>query len=884
MMHPGSASPGGDTTIGAYGMPSSAEKRRNERGPSRLLERLGFSAREGRDADREQATLRIVIGGGVLLYALGVMFFGGEESAWLELAAFAALLTTVTGVWMRYWFGTHRERPDGMRYLAICSDLIPLTVGLWCAGEPGVPLIGIYLWVTIGNGLRFGMRFLWFSYALTGLCFGALLLFVPFWQLHRSIGIGFGVVLATIPLYASLLLSRITAQKDAALELSNAKSRFVANVSHELRTPLTGIYSVYDLLRRQTLSLDGRELVTSLGAAISTLKASVDAVLQMSKLEAGAECNRPRLMNLRYFLLQLSALVQPQATAKGLTWTLDVDQGVPCAVRCDASHLHHILGNLINNAIKFTPKGSVTLRVASCPSGVRFDVTDTGIGIPLDKQEGLFERFVQADISPTRKYGGTGLGTSIAHDLVRLMGGTIGVLSAPSCGSTFWVELPMGSPYAAPVPDWGAQRTVLVVGDGPCNDLVAALLAIGLEPELSRPHVQDPPSFSASKYLAALLALPASRAAGYADSVLRQRAGTACPWLVVHADVTSGQEGALLRSGAVGVLREPLSAPVLEFQLAALTERLGTPEAESVRVAATQRHLRILLADDHASNQMLFARILRDAGHEAKMVSKGDEAYDLMMAGGIDLALLDLNMPGMSGPDAVKLFRAGEVGSGAKLPIIILSADATNAAREESLAAGANDYLTKPVSASTLLATIERVLAGVELPPRSASPTAPPVSEPTEFVPASKPAFVVPAAATGGLLVDTERVEALRSIANNDRQFLGRYVEAAFTDMTAAVHELQKAVESCDVTLARDALHKIEGTAVSVGAPSLLACVRQTRERIVRPDAQSGNARLMPDTDGATSAIAAELASLVVLTKSAVWGLLCELQETSRPS
>ena len=245
--------------------------------------KLGFSQAEGRDVDAEQAFLRVLIGGAILAYAGFVGLSGSGLSSGMRLALFAASIPLTAGLWMLWWFRHHGERPDAMRYFAICADLLPLSVGLWGADEPGVPLVGIYLWVTVGNGFRFGSRMLMFSYGLSLLCFLALFMFGPFWQAHRGIGIGFGLVLAAIPPYVLVLLSRLNAQKDAALELSSAKSRFVANVSHELRTPLTGVFAVYDLLRRHRLAPDERGLVGSLGSAVNTLKSAVDAVLQMSQ-------------------------------------------------------------------------------------------------------------------------------------------------------------------------------------------------------------------------------------------------------------------------------------------------------------------------------------------------------------------------------------------------------------------------------------------------------------------------------------------------------------------------------------------------------------------------------------------------------------------------
>jgi len=234
--------------------------------------------------DAEQAYLRVVIAGIVVGYAAAV-HVAGTPSVGLNLALAAAASALAAGVWMLWWFRHHKHRPRPMRYFGIAADLVPLTIGLSGSGEAGVPLIGVYLWVTIGNGFRFGARYLLVAYWISLGCFALLLLFVPYWQAHQAIGIGFGVVLAVVPLYVLVLLSRLTAQKDAAEQLSNAKSRFVANVSHELRSPLTGVYGVYELLKQRRLPARERELIAMLGNSMATLKSAVDAVLQMRKLK-----------------------------------------------------------------------------------------------------------------------------------------------------------------------------------------------------------------------------------------------------------------------------------------------------------------------------------------------------------------------------------------------------------------------------------------------------------------------------------------------------------------------------------------------------------------------------------------------------------------------
>src|SRR4030095_10829502 len=492
-----------------------------------------------------------------------------------------------------------------------------------------------------------------------------------------------------------------------------------------------------------------------LGNAVKTLKTSVDAVLQMSKLEAGAERAENRPFNLWFFVQQLATLVRPQSTAKGLAWTLKVDPDVPATVMGDPVHLSHVLGNLLNNAFKFTSSGGVSLRVSpSVESRVRFEVVDTGMGIPLDQQERLFERFVQVDSSATRRHAGTGLGTSIARDLTELMGGNIGVVSAPGHASTCWFELRRPKAETSRTTSWDSWREVLVVGDQGSrrDEFVESLKTFGLDPIVRGNAHDDLPRRDLGRFLATFLVMPAASAATYVDSNLRDGDGAICPWIVVAPAFSATQRSALVAAGAAGLLGSHSSAEDLRGMLAALLYRIELPASSdepSLPQTGVVRSLTVLLADDNHSNQMLLARILQNAGHRVLTAERGDRAYDLMSEGGIDLALLDLNMPDMSGPDVVKLFRAGTVGGATKLPIIILSADATPAAKQESIDAGADEFLTKPVAAATLLAAIERVIAGNAA--RSETRV-------RQDAVGTTPAPSITA------LVDTDRIQALRRI------------------------------------------------------------------------------------------------------------------------
>jgi two-component system sensor histidine kinase RpfC len=801
-----------------------------------------------RDQDIEQCWLRVSVSALTFGYVWFLILSEGGLSSGLLMGLAASSADALVGIWMILALRSKRFQVRPLRYLGAVSDNTALTIGMAGAGEGGVAVIGVYLWVTIGNGFRFGPRYLLLSYWLSLVGFGLQLILVPFWIQHRAVGIGLLLALAIVPLYVLVLLTRLTAQKDAAEQLSNAKSRFVANVSHELRTPLTGVFAVYDLLRSRKMPPDDRELVGMLGSAVKTLKTSVDAVLQMSKLEAGAERAECRSFNLWFLLQQIASLVRPQSVTKGLAWHLEISPNVPNTVVGDPEHIGHVLGNLLNNAFKFTNTGGVSLRVTRTDGHrVRFEVSDTGIGIPLELQERLFERFVQVDNSATRRHGGTGLGTSIARDLAELMGGEVGVVSAPGKGSTFWVEIPL--PQIAEhvtVQDFDARRSVVVVGDD-CEEkrnTVALLRTLGISPVIAGRVAYEAPSFESQSFLAVILIMSAADAAAYAETILHERASGICPWLVVAPSYTEMQRAALVRNGASGLLSSHVSVDILRINLAALLYRLelSTSYETTIPTSGIVRSLTILIADDNRSNQLLLSRILQDVGHIVRTAERGDAAFDLMIAGGLDLAILDLNMPDITGPDTIKLFRASSVGA-EKLPIMILSADATPAAKQESLDAGADEFLTKPVTAAMLLAAVERLAGGMaaRAEPRD-------LGQLERYESSPEPRS----------LIDAERFHALRRIAHGDAKFIDAYVSAAFADLEQAMASLRIASAANDVRAARDALHIIEGTGASLGAMALVTNCKSMRSYIA----------VSHDPDRA--AALAELSTIYALTKSTV--------------
>lgn len=402
----------------------------------------------------EQATLRVVIGGLVMLYLFWYALKDGtvnpDERAVLSVSVgfflFALALT-----WRVVWT---RRVSVPRRYIAMLADNCVTSYCLMQMGEGGAVVIGVYLFITFGNGFRYGRRYLHICQVMGIVGFSSVLAFSSFWSAHLVIGIGFLIGLLVLPFYVGVLAQRITEAKQRADEASQAKGRFVANVSHEMRTPLNGVIAMADVLRETDLNDAQREIVETMTTSAQLLLAQIEGVLDMAKIESGRVQIETCPFDLGQVLTSSIKVVLPQARYKGIDVKTDVASDAAGWYSGDGHHLRQVVLNLLSNAVKFTDRGEIILRARAFKASsdgfvrIRIEVQDTGIGIPPEKQATIFEPFTQADDSITRVYGGTGLGTTIARQLVQLMGGQIGVNSTLGAGSLFWLEvtLPTSEP------------------------------------------------------------------------------------------------------------------------------------------------------------------------------------------------------------------------------------------------------------------------------------------------------------------------------------------------------------------------------------------------------------------------------------------------------
>ncbi|WP_367872086.1 response regulator [Luteolibacter sp. Populi] len=626
------------------------------------------------------------------------------------------------------------------------------------------------------------------------------------------------------------ILAELSAARDAALESVRMKGRFLANMSHEIRTPMNGVIGMAELLLHTNLDRDQRDYVDTVRTSADSLLNLINDILDSSKIESG-------MLNFELLEFDLGDVVEGTldivggvARNKGLELAVHIHEGVPCHLRGDAGRLRQVLMNILGNAVKFTARGEVALMVTlleetETAARLRFEVRDTGIGIAEELRQRIFEPFVQADGSETRKYGGTGLGLSICRQIVEAQGGEIGVDSEPGQSSTFWFNLAF-SKHAAPprqLPrslDCPPNLRVLVVDDNATNLKILQLQLSNLQMRPCGVASGDEAlgllrreSSGADPFSLAIvdMQMPGMDGLTLARLIKSEPAIAPTRLIILSSLGDHFADRELAAAGVEGHLVKPIKQARLHEALCALFYR-PLPQVRTEEVAAPEPArekpgpalpLRILLAEDNPVNQKVALLQLRNLGYEADLAGDGAEALEMLGRIPYDVILMDCQMPVMDGFAATREIRRSYPHP---VRIIAMTANAMQGDRERCLEAGMDAFLSKPVRAADL----GRALQECKPPGTSASP-----SPPADL--SSAPAAPV-------------NLERLLEVTGHDTEMFRQIVHDYLEQAEEILCSMVLAIEGRSADGIRDLAHKLCGSSNSCGMEAIVPPLRRLEQ------------------------------------------------------
>jgi two-component system sensor histidine kinase RpfC len=755
----------------------------------------------------------------LVLITLALVAYKHQPSISLQTIWYTFVFTAISAGTLLWWaravsaLPADSRRRIAQRIASILLDNVSISWILYFGGESLAGIFAVYLWITIGYGTRFGLRYLYANLATSLVSFAIVASISPFWRNYAALSFGLGMGLLVVPLYAAYLISQLHEAVRRAESASRAKGDFLAKMSHELRTPLHGIIALADLLGSTESPAQKQEMIRQIAVSSNTLLDLINRILDISKYESGKFALQSEDMNLHAVVDDTVSILSPQAKAKGIRMSAFVDTEVENHLVGSPRQLQEVLINLAGNALKFTEKGKVQISVlraggAAGREALRLLVSDTGPGIPKEYLQSIFDPFSQADDSITRQHGGTGLGTTIARDLVHLMNGQISIDSELGVGTTVTIELDL--PHAKPDAESHAHALKAAILGDPSRTLplVTALESLGVS-EIRRATLADLPWLANCCVLLDLESEAAAR-------LLEQEA--ALSELQLRMPVI-GFGSPDLRDLAIELAMltfvpdtVPLSALGRALELAHLMLARATQVEES---EVEGNGYSVLIAEDNATNQMIARIALERAGYTCKIVDDGEKALDELSTHKYDVALIDMHMPLMDGLEVARLYNFASFDEAARTPIIMVTADNRPDVVADADFAGISRFVVKPIKPSMLLRVVQDLLHNTGSTPaiesKSSDAAQRSLNEPFDD---AEP--VLDLTILGELLSYMDAAEA--------KQFFDEFREDAL-----AYIDTLRLIGARDAVFSkvRDDMHALCGAARTIGAVRLAAIARR---------------------------------------------------------
>lgn len=772
------------------------------------------------DGEHEMVVNRVVISALILLYLGGAALFGSDVPR-------EAVILTTLFFGISFAFLAHMLYQPGVcvprRVIALVSDLGFLSWGIHAGDEALSLLYPIYLWVVFGNGFRFGLTYLFGSMIVAVAGFSAVVATTEYWAHHPKLAYGLVGGLVILPIYAATLIKKLQAAKNEAEQANKAKSLFLASVSHEFRTPLNAVIGMSDMLRDTKLNAEQLDMTQTIRGSARALLAQINDILNYSRIEAGQMPDQSVDFDLHAIMGQVRSMLVAQAKEKGVRLSLHVAPQTPFMLNGNSRALHDVLTNLTANAVKFTDRGNIAIAAALLEqkdgsARLRFEVTDTGIGIADEAREKIFQSFTQADETIVDRFGGTGLGLAIVKQLVERQGGVIGVDSKPGEGSTFWFEITyrIASSGEDTIPDLSDARVILLAKNGGGASEIERLLEgsratleIARTPGQACDQIALPEASGIRRTIVIVDGEQLQPDLATIGSTLnKMHHGTNMSVILMSANATGEMLPLPSRFDFVASLSKQTDIRQLgaALRVAKAGDAAGIDEDGNVERERPLRKLAVLVADDNRTNQKVIGKILERAGHDVSIVDNGEQALDAMQAKAFDIALMDVNMPVLNGIEATKLHRFASLGK-PRLPIVALTADATPETKQRCEEAGMDACVIKPIEPARLLNIIESIVGEKQVSDEQAFTESETVKRIT-----SHPKFKSSDAAS----VDIRALTDLEALGG--AKFVDELIADFNRDTEALLADLKQSAKAGDVTAFREQLHAMRSGAANIGA------------------------------------------------------------------